>query len=317
MIDITISVDDISSVLLVFDKIQLMQYTGTGVPPSIVDENEYTTLSGIDTINSRTGVSDINISSSYSQYYFTDPTGLGTDWYISRYYHSTTLAESAWSSPVLGETGDIYYNPMYPPEISYGTSDQLVIDRIRLLIGDPIGLHRCHGDEDNANLHFDNKVYELEETGWPASINMYGTQYTSSNDPVVNGYRYLKFVEAIDTTYTTISGLEQNIDVWYYTFRWADRAIMEAYDATPPPPPLTTVNANSEIYMLACAYDLLSSETWDYVAEDGAVITDEGSKYDPSPGIDARDALLDKIKKRLDDAIHYAKMLGIGGVLLD
>jgi hypothetical protein len=296
MIDITISVDDINSVILVFDKTQLMRYTGTGIPPAIVDESMYTTLSGIDKINSREGVSDINLSSTYSQYYFTDPSGLGTDYYISRYFHSATSAASAWSSPILGETSDIFYNPMYPVEIAYGSSDRLVIGRIRRLIGDPIGLRRAHGEEEEYNLSSDRKVYQLDESGWPASINMYGTQYTSSNNPVVNGYEYLKFTNSITDIYTVTSGIEYSVDIWYYTFRNSDRQIMEAYDNCPPPPPLSSLNCTSEIFMLSTAYDLLSSEAWENINEDGAKIADEGSSYDPSAGLRARDAMLAKLK---------------------
>ena len=317
MIDITISVDDITNVLLVFNKIQLMKYTGVGVPPAVVDEGDYTTISGIDTINNRTGVSDINISSSYSQYYFTDPTGLGTEWYISRYFNSTTSAVSAWSSPVLGETGDIFYNPMYPPEISYGSSDQRIIDHIRQLIGDPVGLRNDRGEEEESSLSVDRKVYELEETGWCASVNMYGVQYTSSNDPVINGYRYLKFVSPITDEYTVVSGTEYDINVWYYTFRNSDREIMATYDNAYPPSGLTTTQCTPEIYMLVSALNILTMETWEVINEDSALIKDEGTLYDPSEGIKARDKMLDKLKKRLDDAIKAARAPFIGGVLLD
>ncbi len=317
MIDITISVDDINSVVLVFDKIQLMKYTGSSVPPTLIDENMYTTLSGIDKINSREGVSDINITSSYTQYYFTDPSGLGTDYYISRYFHSTTLAESGWSSPILGETGDIFYNPMYPPEVSYGTSDQRILSHIRNLIGDPIGLRRDYGEEEDSSLSTDRKVYELSESGWPASINMYGTQYTSSNDPVVNGYRYLKFVNSITSTYTVVSGIEYNTDVWYYTFRNSNREIMDTYDNTYPPAGLTSTNCTPEIYMLQSAYDLMTSEVNEAISEDGAKITDEGSSYDPAPGIKAREKMLDKLRKRLDEAVKFARGPYRSGIRID
>lgn len=317
MIDITISVDDITSVILVFDRIQLMKYTGTGVPPSTIDEGVYTTLSGIDKINDREGVSDIYLSSTYSQYYFTDPEGLGTDWYISRYFNTSTSSTSGWSSPILGETGDIFYNPMYPPEVSYGSSDKLVIDHIRRLIGDPIGLRRDYGEEEESSLSSDRKVYTLGEYGWPASINMYSTQYTSSNDPVVNGYEYLKFTNPVSDTYTVVSGIEYNIDVWYYTFRNSDRNIMETYDSAYPPAGLTSSNCTSEIYMLQSAYDLLTKETWEVINEDGSDIDDEGSKYSPDPGIKARNWMLDKLKKRLEESIRFARGPWIGGVRID
>jgi hypothetical protein len=92
---------------------------------------------------------------------------------------------------------------------------------------------------------------------------------------------------------------------------------MEAYNRTPPPPPLNDANTTKEIQILACAYDLLYSETWEYLNEDGAIIKDDRTSYDPSPGIRARDDMLAKLRKRLDDAIKANRLLGIHGVRID
>ena len=234
----------------------------------------------------------------------------------SRYYSSSTTNYSSWSDPVLGESGDIFYNPLYPAEVSYGTSQRLTIQRIRTLIGDPVGLRRESGDEIAANMHSDHKTYELEEKGWPASVHVATIPYNETTNPTVNGYKYLRFNSDISAT-TISGGIEYGLDIWYYVFRWSDREIMDTYDNTPPPVPLTTANATAEIYMLACAYDLLSNETWEDSIEDGAVIKDEGSSYDPSPGLKNRDAMLARLKKRLDDAVKAQQLVGIGGVLID
>ncbi|HLD90942.1 MAG TPA: hypothetical protein VI911_08020 [Patescibacteria group bacterium] len=320
MINLTFTLDSIATILSVFDRIQLMRYSGIGIPQTPVDVTYYTAVSGTDQISNITDTDEIILLPQYSQYYFMDPSGAAADWYTSRYYSSSTGSVSGWTDPILGEAQDLYYDPAYPPEIEYGTADQLIIKRIRLLIGDPIGLDREYGDEAESSIMPDGRTYVLDEKGWPAFVNMNGVQYTETANPSINGYRYLRFNGYIDTPVTVISGgrmIQSGVDIWYYTFRWSDREIMEAYDNTPPPPPLTAANANAEIYMLACAYDLLMSETWDYVSEDGAIITDENSKYDPSPGIRARKELLDAIRKRLDDAIHSVRMLGIGGVRID
>ncbi len=92
---------------------------------------------------------------------------------------------------------------------------------------------------------------------------------------------------------------------------------MEAYDNVFPPTPLSTDNCTSEIYMLQTAYDLLTSETWEAISEDGARIVDEGSSYDPSSGLNTRSDMLAKLRKRLDDAIKSVQLLGITGVRLD
>ena len=213
--------------------------------------------------------------------------------------------------------GSFYYNPLYPPEVDYGTQDRLVINRIRLLIGDPVGLSRMHGQEALSYLHQDKQVFELEEKGWPCSINMFNTQYTSSVNPTVNGYRYLRFNTPLDTSITTISGVDTSVDIWYYTFRNSDRQIMQIYDATPPPTPLTVSNCTPDIYMLQVAYDILNSETWEAISEDGVLIIDNRDTYDPTPGLQSRDKMLSKLKDRLEAAIKALRLSGIGGVRID
>jgi hypothetical protein len=317
MINLTITIDDIDNVLQVFNRVEIKRYNLTGIPDIPITLTDYVDVVGVDQISNNVDVSYVELVANYSQYYFTDPDGDADNWYISRYYDTGTAAESAWSDPVQGEAGDLMQVIAFPPEISYGTSDQRVIDRIRLLVGDPIGLNREYGSEAESSIHPDGRVYELDEKGWPAFINMYNIQYTTTANPTINGYKFLRFQEAIDTTITTISGIEYSTDLWYYTFRWSDREIMEVYDNVPPPSPLTTDQATPEIYMLQCAYDLLSSEAFENINEDGAMIKDEGSTYNPEPGIKARDEALKRLRKQLDDAIKSVRLLGIGGVLID
>jgi len=299
MIRLNITVDDISTVIQVYDQIQIQRADS--------EAGSYTTVSG---------VGPVSLVAGTSSYTVTDSSGTSTHWYRSRYYSTSTTNYSSWSDPVLGESGDIFYNPLYPDEVSYGTSQQLTIKRIRTLIGDPVGLRREVGVETEANIHADNMTYEMENKGWPASVHVATVPYNESTNPTVNGYRYLIF--NVDLTDTTISGgVEYGMDVWYYQFRWSDREIMETYDNTPPPVPLTTANTSAEVYMLACAYDLLSSETWEDNIEDGAVVKDEGSHYDPSPGLKQREEMLKRLKKRLDDAVKASTFLANTGVLID
>jgi len=316
MISLTLTVSDLTTLLQIYDRIQIRRYTGTGTPSSTIDISDYTTASGNDTISSRTGVSDVLLDASYTQYYFTDPIGVPSDWYISRYYKESTGSASAWTVPVLGEAYDFYYDPLYPPEVEYDTAEQLVVDRIRLLIGDPIDLRREYGENVASSIHDDDKTLEFDEKGWPVSLTMGGTTYNQTTNPSVNGYRFLRFLDTIEAT--TWSGCEEiGLDIWYYTFRWSDREIMDAYDNCPPPIGLTTVTATTEAYMLKTAYELLYSEFWLDTGEDGAVVTDEGTRYDPSPGLDNRRQLLESLKKRLDDLIKSLTLTGISGVLVD
>lgn len=318
MINITVTVDNLVDVLRVFSKIQLLRYNGSSIPSTPINVSDYSVIAtGIDQLNNRNNVSDIVLTSSLTRYYFVDPDGSKDSWYISRYTNSDNSSSSGWSDPLQGELTNFYYNPLYPTEVDYGTSDKQVISRIRLLTGDPVGLSRTYGLDAEAGLHTDNQVFEWEDRGWPCSVNMYGIQYTSSANPTVNGYTYLRFNEPLNTTPTTISGIEHAIDIWYYTFRRSDKEIMDVFDDTYPPTPLNTTNCTQDIYMLQASYDLLNSETWTAVAENGAIITDNKDTYNPSPGLNMRDKMLSKLKDRLDAAIKALRLSGVAGVRLD
>ena len=196
----------------------------------------------------------------------------------------------------------------------------MVVDEIRRLIGDPIDLNREYGEEAASSIHPDGKTYELDEKGWPTCITMGGVQYNTSTNPTINGYRYLMFDDFIDTTLVICSGtrgVEYGVDIWYYTFRHSDRQILEAYNSCPVPPGLTEANATSQAYVLYTAKRLLQQENWHDAIEDGAVIKDEGTTYDPSPGFNFRDDLLDDLNKQLDDLIQSLALRGIDGVRVE
>lgn len=338
MISLTITVDNVTDVTAIFDRVELKRYMYPGTPSTmevtdIIATEYYTSISGgIDTLSSRPNVSDIEliiIPTPITQYYFTDPTGLADNWYISRYVSDAPYSTSGWSPPVQGETMNLYYNPQFPPEISYSSADQLIIDRIRLYTGDPIGLRREYGEDAVSSIHTDGRTYEMDEFGWPVYVNMGGIPYTSTDNPSVNGYKFLRFQDYIAdicyecVTYSGVCGedvvkeVANGIDLWYYTFRSSDRQIMEAYNTCPPPTPLTTLTANAEAYMLQTAIDLLHKELWEDATEDGASIADEGTLYNPSEGLRIRKALLDDLKKRLNDLIKSLMLGGVQGVRVD
>lgn len=333
MISLTITVDNLNEVMDIFNTVQIRRYIGTGIPDGVVTDlvafSDYTELVGRDVINNRIDVSDVLLDDRYSQYYFTDPDGYSNSWYISRYFDSRTDSTSGWSDPIQGEAGDLYFNPQFPPEISYGSADKMVINRIRLLIGDPLGLRREYGEEALSSIHQDGRTYEMDETGWPAYINMGGMQFTTTDNPSVNGYRFLRFQRHIDdvcnecVTYSGICGedifkeISHGVDIWYYVFRNSDRQIMTAYDNCPPPSPLTSITSNADTYMLQTAIDLLRAELIEDATEDGASIRDEGSSYNPAEGQKLRKGLIDDLQKRLDDMIKSLMLSGIVGVRVD
>lgn len=308
MIYLSIQVNNISVVMQIYNQIQIQRSTS--------ETGTFTAVSG---------VGPISLISGQSSYTENDTTGSASSWYRSRYYSTLTGYASSWSDPVLGEVGDLFYYPLYPDEPCYGTTiDRSVVDRIRIYIGDPITLAREFGEDAASSIHLDERTYELDHKGWPVNVYMNNQSYNSASNPTVNGYRYLVFDNPIDVTYTVTSGcspnqttLQYGIDIWYYSFRHSDCEIMKAYNSCPPPPPLTAVTANSQHYMLQTAIDLLMMENWEDAIEDGSVITDEGTRYDPSPGFDFREALLVKLRKMLDDAIKSSTLSGIEGVLID
>lgn len=299
MITLTFVVDGISTVLQVYDQIRIQR--------SASEAGTFTTISGL---------GPITLVAGQSTYTEIDGDGTATDWYRSQYYSTSTSSQSSWTEPVLGEPGDLFYNPIYPPEVSYGTAQKLVIDRIRRLAGDPLGLSREYGEEAASSIHSDNKTYQMDEKGWPVSIYMNNTSYNTSTNPTVDGYTYLRFQEDISLT-TVISGVEYGVDIYYYTFRHSDRQIMEAYDGQPPPSPLTTTTANAEVYMLATAIELLEGELWEDATEDGSVIKDEGTLYDPAPGLKVKEEMLKTLRKKLDGLIKALQMPYVAGVRID
>jgi hypothetical protein len=312
-IRLTVIVDNIETVLLVYDRIEIRRATNEGMTDAAL-------LTDLGVVNGN--LSYISLITGVSSYVAVDSTGTSENWYQSRYFSSTVSgAVSGWSDPVKGEAGDLFYDPCRAKELT-GISDeeQLVIDEIRLLIGDPLDINREYGEDAASSIHPDGMTYELDEKGWPICITMGGVQYVESTNPTINGYRYLIFEECINTTEVVCSGTCDNtrgVDIFYYTFRWSDREILEAYNNCPPPPPLNSANANSQAYVLYTAKRLLQSENWHDAIEDGAVIKDEGSLYDPSPGFDFRKKLLDELDDQLDKTINSLLLRGIEGVRVE
>lgn len=295
MIHLSFRIENIASVLQVYNQIQ--------VQSSTTETGTFTTVVG-------TGFPIVLISGQ-SSYSVDDSNGVSSTWYKSRYYNSITEVASAWSDPILGSVGELCYDPTYPDEVAYGTSDKLTINRIRRLCGDPIGLRREYNEKDN--IHEGGLVYQLDEKGWPCSINIGDTTYNSTSNPTVNGYRYLKFSNDI----TTLSGVDLDVNIFYYTFRHSDREIMDSYDLCPAPQGLTPITANTESYMLYTAIEILTQELWEDATEDGAAVRDDMSHYNPEGGQKIRNDLIDKLQKRLDNLVDTLILSGIAGVRVD
>ena len=317
MITLYFEINNIDSIIQLYNQIQIVRYTGAlGAPATPVGEPEDLTdwelVAGVAPYTA-----PVSLLPSVKSYYVYDDLGSSFSWFSSRYVNSGDVTvNSGWATPVLGDGTALYKNPLYPTEVNLTSTENRVIDRIRLLIGDPYDLVRDFGDDTLSNLTPGGNVYKLGEKGWPISINVGGTQYTDLNNPTVNGYRYLKFNQDISEI-TTVSGVSYGVDIWYYTFRYSDKEILDAYDNTPPPDGLTTTTASTEAYILNTAIDLVRAELWLDATEDGSKVDEDKSLWDPSPGLEVRRKLLEGLEKKLDKLVKSLMMAGITGVLLD
>lgn len=331
MIGVTFNVQNIATVLQVYDQIQMIRYDNFSetVPPTPIGQpvslTDWTVVSG-----TADYPFPIQLETGTTVYTGYDPEGIVTDWYSSRYYDTNTGSYSAWSTPMLGSESDLYYDPVYPAEDDSMTPEEkAIVARLRIYIGDPIGLSREFGEEALASLHPDKKTFELSEKGWPVYITMGGKGFSSKFNPAVNGYKYLKFQEPVDDLcYTCLEAenlcgnettklLTAGIDIWYYTFRHSNKQLLAAYDSCPPPIGLSTTTATTQAYILQTAIDIITKELLEDAVEDGAIIEDDRTLYNPKPGLEIRKDLLAGLRKKLDDLVKTLTMTGITGVLID
>ena len=146
-------------------------------------------------------------------------------------------------------------------------------------------------------------------------ISINDVEYTSSNDPIVQGYRYLTFSGTLN------SGVQNDvINIWYHTFKFSDREVYEAYGDAMIPPLVPSDCVSQDHLMLQAAIDLLENMTAEDMIDDGAMIRDDMTLYDPSPGLRERDKLINRLRKQLDALVREcikSSMLGLEGVLID
>ena len=68
--------------------------------------------------------------------------------------------------------------------------------------------------------------------------------------------------------------------------------------------------------IIQTAIDLLEAENWRDYIENGAILTDSDTKWDPTPGFRARESAIKRLQKRLDDLVKQY-MLYRDGWLID
>jgi len=294
MIQLTIYVDNISAVMQVFTHIRL--YTSSSELSGYVHLDYIVLVAG------------------KSVYEYTHVDGTSDTWYRSSYWSASQ--ESSLSDPVQGAEPELFHYPIYSNELDFSSSEENIIRRIRRYIGDLKGLGRLYIDGSDeytlsSALQPDEHTIDLGEKGWPVYISLNEVEKTFLSDPVVQGYQYLTFSGTLSE--------DDVIDIWYYTFKFSDREIYEAYGDTMIPPGLTSSNVTQDHLILQASIDLLENMASADIIEDGAVIRDDQTVYDPSPGLAERDRTIKRLKAMLDDLIKQYKydMSGLAGVLID
>jgi hypothetical protein len=295
MVRVTVIVSDIDLVISVYDQIHLYY-----------SDSETGSYAYLATLLLRAGV---------SRYYYTDPAGVpDLTWYRSTYYNSVTETESGPSNAAQGTMPMLYHTPTYPYEYNYDLDDTVTIRKIRRLIGDQVKLKRLlyEGDEFCTSILDDNHTVDLGEKGWPVYVSIDNVEYTTLDDPVVQGYRYLTF------SGTLISGgINPRIDIWFYTFKFADIEVYEAYGDAMIPPMLSALTVTRDHLILQAAIDLLENMTSEDMVDDGAVIRDDQTLYDPTPGLNQRDKTLQRLRKQLDILVKQYMFTSLTGNLID
>lgn len=295
MVKLTIVVDDIAAVIAVFTHIKLYysdSETGTYIELAYVE-----------------------LVAGQSIYYYTHNDGTVSNWYKSSYW--STVLESGLSNAVQGQYGQLYHYPTYPSEISFDAAYTEIIRIIRRYIGDYQKLERLYIDDDSDTsciyIQGDDKTIDIGTNGWPVYIEttLSGVSVDKNHltDPVVQGYRYLTFSGTV--------GDNDVVDIWFYSSKFSDREIYESYGDTMIPPGLTADTVTRDHLVLQASIDLLENMTSEDMVDDGAVIRDDASVYDPSPGLKERDKSIKRLRRQLDALVKQYIMSGISGVLID
>lgn len=272
-----------------------------------------------DFIEITTPQSYVNLVSGQSVYEFVDSGGNTALWYRTTFYNPSVPAESGFSASFLGTFHDPGFATIsYPPEYYPTNDDQLVIDKVRTLIGDKKELVRDYVSVSTGytNVSEDGTTYALSSPkGWPLSVKLNNQLYTSKYEPTVNGYQFITFS---GTTISTVSG---TLDVWYYNFRNSDAEIMRVYNALIPPAPLTADQVTFELALICTAIELLSAELRGSSSSSGLEIEIyEEIRINPKIGLDSRMKDLMNLMKQRDaiiDEIIEADAEEITGVLID
>ena len=196
----------------------------------------------------------------------------------------------------------------YEIELELSSDNVIIVDKIRTLIGDEKKVIHDYISTCKSRLSDDDCTVEMKSKGWPKSIYWNGVEETNSSGVTVRGYRYLTFSGSIVDT--------DVLDMYCYSFRNSDTEVHSTYNNAMIPPGLTATTVTSDHLILQAAIDLLEGELISDAVDSGVKIRDGDTTYDPEPSLEARQKILDRLRKRLDDLI-LQYMLNTDGILVD
>lgn len=308
---ITVTVTSVTAVAALFDEILISKASDVNGP--------YAEL---------VGVSPVSLPGT-AQVVAVDLSAGPEFYYRAQFHHSSTMLSSAFSDPAQ-ETGVFseYSVPTstasYPPEIALSEQDRIIVESIRVALGDLGSLERDSFDSADPQsviacseqISADLCTWELREyRGWPRQVVLNGDTKTSIVDPQVLGYRYLTFSGGT----SCISG---SIDVFYNTFRYSDREILLAYDRSSNlivACGLTDSQITTEMRIMQASILLLEGEIRAN-QENAITIRDGETSYDNTLGLRSRTEDLLDLKQKMRDIILCAQTYGsygLEGVRLD
>lgn len=199
---------------------------------------------------------------------------------------------------------------MFPSEVILTESEEVIVFRIRSLIGDE---KRTVVDEVPnvdvcGNVKVQGSMYGMEEyKGWPTDVRVAGVPVTSgavaSGTVEVLNYEYIKW--------DTIPGPlvnGTNLSVVYEHFRHSDLEIINLYDTgaatfLTAQCNLTPEDLSQDLLILAAAYALLCKDLSVYISE-AANLEDSDSRIDTSRRPQSLTTFMNTLAKELKDAIE-------------
>jgi hypothetical protein len=195
---------------------------------------------------------------------------------------------------------------MFIEEVILTSEEEEIVFRVRQLIGDEKEVFvddtyagtSCGGGEVLAS----GTMYKLQEPkGYPLEVYVGGQEYTTSGNPTVLGYKFLKFASPV-----LVSGAK--ITVVYEHFKHSDLEIIDTYDSGA----LTYLTAQCnlsieelgiDLLVLSTAYILLTKDLSVYV-QSAVELQDSDSKYNASTRPNGLKDLLKMIQDQLKGAIE-------------